>query len=378
MRVKFLLLLFLPILGLLAYMQFNKNSIPEETCIQRTSCSSLTYNQDEEKLLSLLAPLDLDSIETILLSRDRQDALSLLSFLNTQANYKQSCTENNISLVKSILKLSNKEDLDYYLLTADPLCNSTLKAAFLLSDLVTDKTRSEFLSQLCTNDTDTRSCIDTIGLVSYLSDSSPKTAQENCESGFSNFIKNPETSHEGFVNGCYMGYVRASFEYGFWELEMTLQERFDRLCQGTGGYAYTTCSGNITRYHLSKSNDEKEYLENFKTVRLYCDKLNDPDTCGPYIAYSTVDYLAKLNITDISSISKYFKSACIGSNSKSCMLNFVAWYSELGTWDNPELYKPYYLTPLCKSLSAEWSYDCLKALEDNKILHEEREKLRHD
>jgi hypothetical protein len=60
------------------------------------------------------------------------------------------------------------------------------------------------------------------------------------------------------------------------------------------------------------------------------------------------------------------------------MLNFVAWHSELGTWDNPELYKPYYLTPLCKSLSPEWSVDCLKALEDNKILHEEREKLRHD
>lgn len=368
----------MPILGLLAYVQFSDNYEPENTCIQKSPCSVLAYEQEKENLVKFLTPLDIAPMERVLLGRSKIDALALLTFLNTQDGYKQSCTKNNITLVKSILKLSSKEDIEYYILNSGPYCNATLKGAFLLSSKLNERERSNYLSDLCTYDTDTRSCIDTIGLISFLSEASPKTAQDNCESGYKNFVKNPEVSQEGFVNGCYMGYIRASFEYGFWDTDMSLQDRFERLCEGTNGHAYTTCSGNITRYYLAKSNEEEQYLTNLKTVRQYCNRLEEPDTCGPYIAYSTVDYLAKLKITDMNSISKYVKVACVEVSSKTCMLNFLAWYSELGTWDNPELYKPYYLTPLCKSFRPDWKEDCLIALEKNKILHEEREKLRHD
>lgn len=348
-----------------------------QKCIQKTSCSTESLAKRKELAVSYINPINYKRISGILLQGDDRDAVSILTYLNTQDKYKERCTDHNLAIVRGLLPLLSIDKLPYLFFSSGHYCNSTLKGYFLLFKDLSDSERSAYLAKLCTNDSDLRSCIDTIGLVSYLSKSSPVLAQRNCEMGYKDYSKENTIPEEGFINGCYMGYMRASFEHGFWKEKMSLSARYSKLCNGTTSFAYKTCSGDITRYFLLASANKDEYLANLAEINKYCSTLLVPTACAPYIAYATVDYLAKLNIKDTKTTFEYFSYACLKSKSKECMLNFLGWHSELGTWDNPELYKPYALVPLCKLLSKEWLNECLSELKENEELHIIRESQRH-
>ena len=378
MKSKYSLLFLVSALLLSAYLI--NNSTPSNPCLKANLCKNISLSQQKQEISKSIQEQNIVKLRKVILSARKDNFLNLLISINKDKNYLGSCQKNNIILIKAILPELSISQVKDAISHSGFYCSSTLRAAFILSSKLSFEEKQNLLINLCTYDTDIVGCIDTIGYLSYLAGFPPKISDANCSKGFFIYRSHGQSdrTQESFVNGCYMGYRRASYVFGYWDKELSLSARDTRLCQGAQGIALVTCRGDLTRYLLNQSTNRENYLTNLTKVKSFCNHLGAKYDCGPYVAYATVDFLVKLNSYDLSTLNFYLQKSCLTMNSSTCLNNFIGWFSDYGTWGHPENYHPDNLLPLCSLLDSSWAKKCLTYIEENKQRHIAREKVKNE